>query len=437
MISTELLGILGFLVVFALLALGMHIGTALGIIGYAGCVVLLGFTKSFSIMATTPFVTVANFSFVVLPMFILMGEFAFQGGMGVLLYNAASKWLGRLHGGLAMATVGANALFGAVSGSTAAAAASFGKLAVPEMMRYNYDRKLAGGVVAASGTLSSLIPPSGVMVLYCIFTEESLGKLMIAGFIPGFLSALIYMVMIYVRVRLNPQLGPRSTEIVPWKERLLATRWLTPIAVVMIVMLGGIYMGVFSAIEAGAAGAFIVLVVVLVRRSLSLKALRTSLTNTARTSTMLFWVLIGAMIFAKFIVLSGLPDLLLAFVTGLAVPPIGILIVVLLVYVVLGCIMDVPTMLAITLTMFYPLLISLGFDGIWLGILTIKIVEIAVITPPIGINVFVLKGVVGDVVGLGDLFRGISPFFVMDIITLAILVAFPQICLWLPSTMLQ
>jgi tripartite ATP-independent transporter DctM subunit len=305
------------------------------------------------------------------------------------------------------------------------------------MMHHNYDSRLAAGVVAASGTLAVLIPPSGVMVIYCIFTEVSLGGMMMAGIIPGFLSALIYMVMIYVRVRLNPHLGPRSTEVVPWKERLLATRWLTPIAVIMIVMLGGIYLGIFSPVEAGAVGAFTVLVVVLARRSLSLTALRTGLTNAAETSAMIFFVVIGAMIFGKFIALSGLPDLLLAFVTGLTVPPVGILVVILLVYIVLGCVMDVPSMMCITLPMFYPLLHGLGFEDLWVGILIIKIVEIASITPPIGMNVYVLKGVVGDVVSLGGLFQGIIPFFIMDILTLAVLVAFPQISLWLPSMMYQ
>jgi C4-dicarboxylate transporter DctM subunit len=437
MLSPELIGVLGFLAMFVGLALGIHIGFTLGTIGFAGCVVLLGFSKSLSVLSTTPYYQVASFAIIVLPMFILMGEFAFQGGIGTLLYTAASKWLGRLHGGLAMATAFANALFGAISGSSLAAAATFGKLAIPEMMRHNYDSRLAAGVVAASGTLAVLIPPSGVMVIYCIFTEVSLGGMMIAGIIPGFLSALIYMVMIYVRVRLNPRLGPQSTEVVPWKERLLATRWLTPIAVIMIVMLGGIYLGIFSPVEAGAVGAFTVLVVVLARRSLSLTALRTGLTNAAETSAMIFFVIIGAMIFGKFIAISRLPDALLTLILGLEVPPLGILIVILLVYIVLGCLMDVPSMMCITLPMFYPLLHGLGLDDIWVGILIIKLVEIASITPPIGMNVYVLKGVVGDVVSLGGLFQGIIPFFIMDVLTLAILVAFPQISLWLPSMMFQ
>ena len=437
MISPELIAGLGFLALFVLLALGIHIGIALGFIGFIGCGLMLGFSKSLSLLVTTFFFTATDYSFIVLPMFILMGEFAFQGGIGTLLFTAASKWLGRLHGGLAMATCAANAFFGAVTGSSLAAVATFGKLAIPEMMRLKYDGKIAAGVVAASGTLAVMIPPSGVMVLYAILTEVSLGKMLIAGVIPGFISAIIYMVMIYFRVRLNPRLGPRSTEVVSWKERLSATKWLTPLAVVMIVMLGGLYIGVFTPVEAGSVGAFTVFAIVLARRSLPLAALKTTLANTARTTAMIFLVIAGAMVFGKFIMLAGLPDALLAFVSSLAIPPIGTLVVILLIYIGLGCIMDVPSMLVITLPMFYPLLHGLGLDDIWVAILIIKIVEIAAITPPIGMNIYVLKGVIGDVVTIGDLLRGIFPFLLMDVLTLAILVAFPQIILWLPSTMFR
>jgi C4-dicarboxylate transporter DctM subunit len=435
--SPELLGILGFVAMFALLALGIHVGIALAVIGFIGSAMMLGFSRSLSMLVTTPYFTVADYAFVVLPMFIMMGELAFQGGIGVLLYKAASKWLGRLQGGLAMATTAANAMLGAITGSTLAAAATFSKLAVPEMKRYNYDNKLAAGVVAASGTLAVMIPPSGVMVLYCILTPVSLGKLMIAGFIPGVISAIIYMIMIYSRVRLNPRLGPPSTEVVSWKERFLSIRWLTPVIIVMIAMLGGIYTGVFSPVEAGSIGAFTVFVVVVVRRSISPSLLKTALVNTALSTGMICLVIVGAMVFGRFLMLTGLPEALLSFVSSLAIPPVGVLVVILLIYVALGCIMDVPAMLVITVPMFYPLLNGLGLNDIWVAILIIKIVEIAAITPPIGMNVYVVKSVLGDIVTIGELFRGILPFFIMDILTLALLVAIPQISLWLPSTMFQ
>jgi len=437
MLSPELVAVLGLLLMFAGLFLGVQLAITLGAIGFAGCAMIIGFSKSISLLTTTPYSTVTDYSFIVLPMFILMGELAFQGGIGSLLYSAAVKWLGRLHGGLAMATAVANAFFGAISGSSLAAVATFGKIALPEMLSYKYDSKLACGVICAAGTLASLIPPSGIMILYTIFTQVSLSKLMIAGIVPGLLEALCYMALIYFRVRLNPRLAPRSLEVVPFKEKLLAIRWLTPIAIVIIVMFGGIYAGVFSPIEAGAVGAFTVLVVVLARRSLPMPTLRISLANTLYTSAMIFWVIVGAMIFGKFLVLSGLVDMLQDFVTGLAVPPIVILMVVLFIYVVLGCIMSVIEMLVITLPIFFPLLHGLGFDGVWLGILVVKIVEMAAITPPYGLNIYVLKGVIGDVVSIGGLFRGIFPFFIIDVLNLVLLVIFPQICLWLPSMMYQ
>jgi C4-dicarboxylate transporter DctM subunit len=435
--SPEVIGILGFAAMFVMLAFGIHIGITLGVIGFIGCGLMLGFSRSLSMLVTTPYYVVADYNFIVLPMFILMGELAFQGGIGILLYKAASKWLGRLHGGLAMATTAASAALGAITGSSLAAAATFGKMAIPEMRRHNYSEKLSAGVVAASGTLAVMIPPSGIMVLYTILAPVSLGKLMIAGVIPGFISAAIYMGMIYSRVRLNPQLGPKSTEVVSWKERFASIRWLTPVAVVMIAMLGGIYLGIFSPIEAGSVGAFVVFVVVLARRSVSWSMMVTSLANTIRSSSMIGLVIVGAMVFGRFLMLTDLPGALSEFVSSLTIPPTGVLAVVLLIYIVLGCIMDVPAMIVITVPIFYPVLHDLGLNDIWVAILIIKIVEIAAITPPIGLNVYVLKGVVGDVVTVGDIFRGIIPFFVMDILTLALLVVVPQVALWLPSTMFQ
>jgi C4-dicarboxylate transporter DctM subunit len=435
--SPEILGILGFVAMFALLALGVHVGITLALIGFFGVAVMLGFSRSLSQLVATPYFTITDYSFVVLPMFIMMGELAFQGGIGVLLYKTASKWLGRLYGGLAMATVAANALFGAISGSTLAATATFGKLAVPEMMRYNYDKKLATGVVASAGTLAVMIPPSGTMVIYCIMTDVSLGKLMMAGFIPGIIIAILYMIMIYFRVRLTPSYGPPSTEPVSWNQRMSAIKWLIPIIVIVIVMLGGIYTGIFSPTEAGAIGAFTVFIVVLVRRSLPFSRFKDALINTTLTTGMICLVLVGAMLFGKFLMLTGLPDHLLNWISSLKIPPHGVLIVVLLIYIVMGCIMDVPSMLVITLPIFYPLLSGLGFDGVWLGILITLEVEMGVITPPIGMNVFVLKSVLGDQVGVGDIFRGIVPFFFVDVLVMVILVAFPVLSLWLPSMMFK
>ena len=435
MTNPEIIGIIGFLAMFVLLAGGIHIGISLGVIGFIGCGIMLGFSRSLSLLVTTPYYVVADYNFIVLPMFILMGELAFQGGIGILLYKAAAKWLGRLHGGLAMATTAASAALGAITGSSLASTATFGKMALPEMRRHNYDSSLSAGVVAASGTLAVMIPPSGIMVLYTILAPVSLGKLMIAGVIPGFISALIYMVMIYTRVRLNPKLGPRTTEAISWTERFTSIRWLVPVIIVMVAMLGGIYVGIFSPIEAGAVGAFTVFLVVLARRSISLPKMMDTLVNTVRSASMIGLVIVGAMIFGRFLMLTELPDALTVFVSNLNIPPRAILGVILAIYIVLGCIMDVPAMIVITVPIFYPVLHGLGLDDIWVAILIIKIVEIAAVTPPIGLNVYVLKGVAGDEVTVTDIFRGIIPFFIMDVLTLVLLLFVPQIVTWLPSTM--
>lgn len=433
--NPEWIGILGILGMFLGLAMGVYIGVTLGVIGFLGCVALIGFHKSILMVTTTPFYSGADYTFIVLPMFMLMGDFAFEGGLGKLLFSAATKWIGRLHGGLAMAATASAALFSAVTGSSLATAAIFGKIAVPEMIRYNYNGRFAAGVVAASGTMAALIPPSGLMVLYCIFTEVSLAKLLIAGIIPGILTAAVYMISIYLRVRINPDLGPRSAEVVPWREKIESIQWFIPILVVALVMLGGLYGGVFTPEEAGGVGAFTVFIVVLLKRSLSRDGMRRAVTGTATSCGMIFFVIIGAMMFGKFLTLSGLPEALLSIATSLKADRHLVLWVVLLMYIVLGTFMDVVAMLAITLPIFFPLLHGLGFDGVWLGILVIKISEIAVITPPVGMNVYVVKGVIGDLVGIGDLFKGIVPFFFTELIILIILVAFPQISLWLPSKM--
>ena len=435
MTSSELIGVLGFIVMLLGIFLGIHLGVVLSLVGFAGFVTLLGFSKSISVLVTTPYHLVTNYSFIVLPMFVLMGEFTVQGGLGRLLFKAFYLWMGRIHGGVAVGTTAASAIYGAISGSSMAATAVFSKIAVPEMMRLNYDKKFACGVVAAAGPIDAMIPPSGLMVLYCILTGVSLGKVMIGGIIPGVLTALAYMGMIYIRARLNPNLGPPSRESFSLREKTAAIGWLTPVLIVVIVMIGGIYVGIFSPVEAGAVGAFSVFAVVLARRSIDLRALIDVLTNTATTSGMIFFVLIGGIIFGKFVALSGLSEWLLRFVKGIEAPPLVILSVILFIYLILGCIMDVPAMLVTTLPIFFPILDGLGLDGVWFGILIIQICEIGVITPPIGMNVFVMKAVLGDLISLEDLFRGIFPLFILFLLILAVLVAFPILSLWLPSKM--
>ena len=431
---TVLFGILAMLL---LLATGMHVAIAILIVSFVGLSILLGVKSSLTFLMTTPFSSAMGYGFVVLPLFVLMGEFAVQGKIAPLMYDAMSKLLGRLRGGLAMATTGAIAAFGTVTGSSLVSVAVFSKIAVPEMSKYNYDTKLSCGVVAASATLAALIPPSGMMIMYTIFTDESLGRMLIGGFIPGALSAALYMAMIYTRVRLNPKLAPTLVEAVPWREKIAALGKLIPVMILVIVMLGGIYFGICSPYEAGGLGALTVFVISLVLKKFTMEGFKKSLINTARLTSSLFFLLIIAMLFGKFMTVSGLQKILSDFVLGLEVPTTFIIIACLCVYFVLGTFMDAISQMAITLPVFYPLLTHLGVDGIWFGILFIKMCEIAQITPPIGISVYVTQGILSDVISLPGLFKAIFPFLLIDILTVAILLAFPQIVLWLPSMMFQ
>jgi tripartite ATP-independent transporter DctM subunit len=435
--NPEIVGLVGLVVMIVGLFLGVHIGIVLGGVGLLGCIVLQGFAKGIGLLSSTAYYTVSNYGFVALPMFIMMGEFAFQGEIGSLLYTAVSKWMGHRYGGLAMATTVANAMFATIAGDSLSATATFGKIAIPEMIRYKYDKVLACGVVASAGCLAVLIPPSGVMILYCIFTNVSLGKLMMAGFIPGIISTLIYLGYIYTTVRLNPSVAPRSSEITSWKERFYVVRWIIPLAVVMIVMFGGIYTGVFSPIEAGAIGAFTVLILNLARRTFSLSKYAAAMANVARTTAMIFLVIIGAMIFSKFLVVAGIPDLVLTVITTLHMSKYVVLLIIIVLYLIMGCFMTVPAMLAVSLPLFFPLAEGLGFNGVWFGIIIVLMCEIAALTPPVGLNVYVLKAVVGDLLPTGSIFRGIVPFFFLNLIIVAILIAFPQLSLWLPSLMFK
>jgi C4-dicarboxylate transporter DctM subunit len=437
-IPSEMIGIAGFLLLFALILLGSPIWIALIFVGFIGLVTVKGFSPAMATLSTTPYHQVASFAFVVVPLFVLMGEFATHGGIADEMYAAARSWVGRVHGGLAMATTLGCAFFAVVTGSAVATSATFTKVALPEMRRYNYDDRLSLATIACSGTIAGLIPPSGVMVYFCILTGTSLGQLMIGGFIPGFLSAFIYMAMIHIWSRLNPRLGPPIPLPASWKEKALASRWLLPVAAIMVVMLGGIYLGVFSPSEAAAIGAFCTFMAALIRKSLSLERVKASLIGTAITTAMVILIVVGAMIFGRFLIVSGFTTMIFDLFLGLPGPPIVSVILILIAYIAGGCIMPPIAMLAITLPVVFPLLTEgFGYNGVWVGIISIKILEIGGITPPVGLSLFAVKAAGGEAVDLGTIIRGVFPFFLMDILTLAILVALPQISLWLPSKMFQ
>ncbi|MBE7637753.1 TRAP transporter large permease subunit [Sneathiella sp. P13V-1] len=438
------LGIVGLVVLLVLIFLQVPMAFALGTVGFVGLIIAIGWPSgsefdfergldaAWSFVSFEPFSFIASFSLVAIPLFLMMGYVAFHAGFTKDIYHTSRMWLGGLKGGLAMASVAGCAMFAAVSGSSLATAAAMGKLAVPEMLRYKYDKGLATGVVAASGTLGSLIPPSILMILYGIFTEQSVGKLLMAGFIPGVLSALIYMGMIWVRAKINPELAP-APEAVTWEQKFKSLKGTWSIIVLFVIIMGGIYTGFVTPTEAAAVGALGAWVLGFLSKRLNRETSRNAIVETVTQISSIFAVVLGAKIFVGFIAITGVAGVLADWAVGLDLPPLGILLALSLVYIILGTFMDPLGIMLLTLPVVTPVVEGLGFDLIWFGVIMVKFLEIGLITPPVGLNVYVLKGVVGNQVKLETIFKGIIWFLAMDVITLFILIAFPQISLWLPN----
>ncbi|MEE9568797.1 MAG: TRAP transporter large permease [Candidatus Binatia bacterium] len=431
-----LVGIVGTFILVALLLSGVHVGVALGVVGMAGFAFLTNWTAGLGLLRTTPYSVTSHFTFFAIPVFILMGQFANYGGLSEDIYSVVHKWLGRIRGGLAMATTASCAVFAAACGSSIATAATFTQVALPEMLKYGYDRRLAAGAIAASGTLGALIPPSGLMIIYGIITEQSIGKLLMAGFIPGIVSALIYIGMISVWMAIKPHMAPVVSVTVPWKEKFLSLHRVWGIAVLALVVMGSIYTGAATPTEAGAFGAFGAFLLMIFKGKFSRKRLGESLFETASSTTMLFTIIIGAFVFSRFLAITYIGPQLADFLLSSGLSRYLVLAGFLLLYVFLGMFMDPAAMMAITLPIVFPIVEEMGFSGIWFGVLVIKTCEIGNITPPVGLNVYTVHASAKGKVRLEEVFQGILPFFVMDVLTLALLVAFPQISLWLPDTML-
>ncbi len=435
--GSELIGILGIVALVVIIFLGCPIWLAIFLTAFWGCVGVAGFSAALNILGNTPYHSISNFTMVVLPLFLIMGEFAVHARMGEELYAAARVWLGRLHGGLAMATAAGSAFFSMVTGVSLASTTIFTKIALPEMRKADYKDVLSTAVISSSGTMSVLIPPSGMMIMYCMLTGASLGKLMLAGFIPGILTAASFALMIYFRARLNPELGPPIKEAPTFIEMLLALRWLGTIAIVAVLMFGGIYIGVFSPSEAGAIGAFLTFVIALCRRTLSWEKISRSLFGTVQVTGMVFFIIVGGIMFGKFLALSGVTMAIFEFFVSLSMPPVVVLILVMLGYLVLGCIMPANAMLVLTLPIVYPLLVDgFGYDPTLIGILCICQVEIASITPPLGMGLITVKAV-GEDVRMHDVIKGIIPFLFVNFLLVALFIAFPAIVTWLPNKMMN
>jgi C4-dicarboxylate transporter DctM subunit len=426
-------GVIGICVLLVLLFSRMPIGFVMGLVGFAGFAYLSSFDGGLGVLRTVVYSTFADYGLSVIPLFILMGSFCYFAGLSKDLYDTVHSWLGQLRGGLAMATVGACAGFAAISGSSLATAATMGTVALPEMKRYKYDDRLATGAVAAGGTIGILIPPSVILILYGVITEQSIGKLFLAGFIPGVLEAVFYMVTIYVLCRINPFMGPPGHRISFFgKITSLKNTWI--VLALFVLVIGGIYLGVFSPTEAAGVGAFGAFIFGLARRRLGWQALKDSLIDTGKTTAMIFIIILGAMILGYFLAVSRIPFVLADSVGALAVNRYVILVLILLVYLFLGCMMDSMAIMLLITPIFFPLAMSLGFNPIWFGILITRVTEVGLITPPVGLNVYIIRGVARDV-PMQTIFRGIVPFIIADVCHIALLIAIPQLSLFLPGFM--
>jgi len=428
------IGFIGTGVLIVLVLAGVRVVYATATVGLLGVVAMIGWDAGATNVGMIPHAKGSLYALSVIPMFILIGFLAFHAGMTQALFDAARKWIGWVPGGLAVATVFATAGFAAVSGASTATAAVFSRVAIPEMLKYGYDPRLAAGVVAAGGTLASLIPPSAILVIYAIIVEESVGRLLVAGFIPGAVSALVYAGIIIFRAKLHPELGRPITGFT-WGDRFRSVPGTLPIAFVIAVIFSAMYAGWATPTEAGAVGSFVVFVIALVN-GMRWKTLREALLETAKLTVMIFSLIWGVLIVVRFLGFAGLPEMFADYVIGLPYPPIVIMICILLFYVILGMFMDAIGMLLLTLPVVYPAVIGLGYDPIWFGIIVVKMCEVCLITPPIGLNCYVVAGVRPDI-PLSDVFKGIGPFFIADILTLGLFLAFPGIITWLPDQMIN
>lgn len=427
------LSIIGFVLLLALILIRMPIGFAMGIIGFFGFAMLTdwNWNAALSMASRRVIDTSHEYGLSVIPLFILMGNFITRSGISKELYQASYAFLGHLRGGLSMATVVACGAFSAICGSSLATAATMAKVSFPPMRRYGYSDALAAASIAAGGTLGILIPPSVILVIYGIMSEQSIRELFAAGFLPGLLGIVLYLCAVAWTVWRNPEAGP-SGEKMNARQRLSAIKGVWTTLLLFVIVMGGIYGGVFTPTEAAGIGAFGAFLIALARRSLSWRILYDVLVETAHTTTSLFIVVIGALIFSNFVNRAGLPDELLSMITGFDVSPLMVIFMILGIYIILGCVFESLSMLLLTVPIFYPVVQSLGFDLVWFGIVVVVVTEISLITPPVGLNVFVLSGVLKDV-STGTIFKGVTPFWVADIVRLLLITLVPAISLLLPT----
>lgn len=431
--SPVTIGILGILLLFLLLALRMQIGFSMAVVGFIGFAVLNALKPSFSILGMEPFKIGATYSLTVIPLFILMGQFANSSRMGSEIYQTVYRWIGFLPGGLSMATIVACGGFAAISGSSLAAAATMGMVALPEMKRFKYEDALATGCIAAGGTLGILIPPSTVMIIYGILTELPIAPLFIAGIAPGVLLTLLFILAVFIMTKIKPKLGPPGPTFT-LKEKIYSLKDTWSILTLFLLVIGGLYTGWFTPTEAAGVGAFGAFVITIVKKKLTWLNLTESLSQTIRTTAMVFLILIGAHIFGYFLTISQIPDQLSILASEAGLNRYIVLAILILFYIVLGCFMEGLAIMVLTIPIVFPLILDLGFDPIWFGVIITLVMEMSLITPPVGINVFVISGIAKDV-PMYTIFRGVLPFWVAMLVLIILLILFPQLALFLPQTM--
>jgi tripartite ATP-independent transporter DctM subunit len=430
-VSADTVAIVGFVALFALMMLRVPVGMAMGLVGVTGYAYLTGGAPALKLVGQTSMRTVTSYQFGVIPMFLLMGAFVSASGVSRELFRAANTFVGHRKGGLGLATIVSCGAFAAISGSSVATAATFSTVAYPEMRRYGYPQSFSTGVIAAGGTLGAMLPPSTVLAVYGLITQQDIGKLFQAGILPGLLAMAMYMVTIAIVCRVKPDLLPTVPKA-SWQDRLAGLKDVWAPMLLFLLVIGGLYGGVFTPTEAGGVGASGAFLLGVLRGRLDGRAIRASLLQATRTAAAVFTVLIGALLFGYFLTITQVPQKVTEFLTGLGIGPYGVLALIMVMYLVLGCLMDAMAMIILTVPIIFPVVTHLGFDPIWFGVIIVMTVELGLIHPPVGMNVFVIKSVVQDVT-FSAIFKGVLPFIATDILRLIILIAFPIIALWLPS----
>lgn len=425
-------GLLSILVVFILLFARMPVAYIMIVVGIMGYAYQVSTKAALSVAVSAMYYTFANYSFIVIPLFVWMGYIAFHAGISRRIYDATYKVMGSLPAGLALATIGACTAFGAICGSTTATAATMSAVALPEMNRYNYDRSLSTATIAASAILGVMIPPSVIFILYGIATGESIRQLFLAGIFPGILLMIVFMIVVYVQAVFNPELAPAGPKVKLLDKVKAVLGGGVEVILIFIAVIGGLFYGIFTPTEAGGVGAFATLIVALFRRQLSLNGLMDSMRDSVRLSAMIMFLVAGAVIYGRFLAVTGLPTALAQWAVALPFPPVAILVVILLIYLILGLFIDALALILLTVPIFYPVAIQLGFDPIWFGVIIVLALGMGVITPPVGANVYVVAGVDKETPVM-TIFKGAWPFLLAIFVCIALLVVFPQIALFLPG----